>query len=199
VYEQGGNWYIATGAGDGSGVRAYASCIPTANNRQYVSWPGNSVDYPASNKVVHLRNANTYCFLHEVTGTSGWALTTSFVSLQRQQVLLNGVWKDAWTLGGNLLTRQDGSAGGSASAVCVDIPSQQREAFDHQSPSGSSGVWATLDPTAGRACGIHQLVGLFASDPFGLGDGARLLPEDGGSWKVFSSSAKKIAGECIHG
>lgn len=193
------HWKLRTRAGVGSGVMGHAACISNTFNRTFIEWHGDSEDNQFSHKAVYppygSRSPFTQCFLTSVTGTDGWKSPDSVVVLQRQNIWESGGMVPKWTLGGGLLWEQDNTAGGSAKAVCVDIW-QELTPYTWETSPGSTGTWDVLGTTANRVCSVQFLKGNFASDPLGWDDGVRLAPA-WDSWMVYSSSGKKIAGECL--
>lgn len=200
VFQNAGRWWLQTKAGNGSGVMGHATCIPTTNRRQYLSWSGNTGSGTAYsvNKRWLPQDAVTgitECFLTEVSATVGFSSPDSFVTLNKERIWWGGVGFDTWTLSGNMMRQQDNSAGGHAKAVCVDLWNTIDD-YSWQSASGSSGITsAAIAPTSTHTCSITKLVGNFASNPQGWNDGVKLFIENG-NWKVFSSTGKRIEGSC---
>lgn len=195
VFVSNGRWLFQTSAGNGSGVKGFATCIPVTTNRRFLGWPGNTSD--GENKRFLSKDSMTsvtQCFLTEVAATTGFQSFNAGVSLRGEMIAMQGTTFGTWTLGGHLVLQQDGSAGGRATAVCLDLFGTVSP-YSHESPEGSSGTEVTLAPLADEVCSVQRLVGHFAGDVFGINDGAKLFREDG-NWKAFSSFGKRIRGNC---
>ncbi len=197
-------WKLLVQAGPVEVLMGHAACIPKTLNRTFMSWAGNNENNQFNHKIVAPqvgpRSPFTQCFLTGVSGTDGWKSPTSVVVLKKENIWEAGTgMTPKWTLSGNLLWEQDNTSGGSASAVCVDF-GQDVDPYDWQSAPGSFGAWGLLGDMTDRVCSVQTLQGNFAAIPFSWNDGARLVPTWtawGASIQVFSSMAKKIAGECL--
>ncbi len=198
VFKSGGRWKLRTRAGVGTGVMGHAACIPTDFNQVSLVWPGNSEN--SNNKKVYPlsgpRSGFTQCFLTSVTGTDGWKSPNSWAGLKKENIWENGAMTPKWTLSGNLLWEQDNTAGGGASAVCVDIW-QTLTNWSWVPSSGSPPVTGNLGSTTNRVCSIHRLKGNLAAAPGGWLDGLRMFIS-GGNWQVISQSGKAGWGECLN-
>lgn len=196
VYMSGGRWWLRTRAGIGSGVMGHATCINTSANRRFLVWTGDNAEGPHNRWLKKNQvNADTQCFLSEVHGTDGWKSSSSFVRVRRQTIYGDGAPYSSWVIGGNLLWEQDNTAGGGATAVCVDVPQQNIGSYSWQSYQ-SAGATAYVTPEAGGVCGIQILSGNFGYAPLGWWSGVRLFPSNSW-WRVFSAGGKRIAGECL--
>lgn len=202
VYEKNGRWWLETKAGyptfygeGGSGVMGHATCIPVTNNRRFISWAGNTKD--SSNTLYSWveDTGSTKCFLTSVSGTVGWASPNSYVRVKKQTIYGFGDPFPGWLLHGHLLTEQDGTSGGSAAAVCVDMVLQSASEYSWQSAPTSSGSSTLVEKQAGTTCGVEVLGGNFAANPGGWSDGARILPA-WDWWLAYSSLGKTIGGRC---
>lgn len=198
VLKSGNRWKLRTRAGVGTGVMGHAACIPTDFNQVSLSWPGNSEN--SNNKKIYPqsgpRSGFTQCFLTSVTGTDGWKASSSWAGLKKENIWENGAMTPKWTLSGSLLWEQDNTAGGSASAVCVDIW-QSLTGWSWVPWSGSPPVTGNLGTTTNRVCSIHRLKGNLAAAPDGWLDGLRMFIS-GGNWNVISQSGKSGWGECLN-
>lgn len=195
VFREGGHWWLQTTAGNGSGLKGFATCIPVTTNRHTLGWAGNTTQYPGKrwlgkDKVTD----DTRCFLTEVYATTGFTAPGAYLSLKRETVTWSSETFSTWTLGGNLVLEADGDAGGRANAVCVDMPATVTP-YTHVSPAKSNGTSITLAPIASKVCSVTGLKGNFAGAVAGINDGAKLF-RSGDDWKAFSSWAKEIKGNC---
>jgi len=194
-------WYIETKAGvpefwgeGGDGVMAHATCIPNTTNRQFISWVGNSSSGSNTLYAFAEDHGNTRCFLSAVSGTTGWASGSAWAGLRPGT--RDG--EPTWELGGNLIEEADGSSGGGAAAVCVDISFQSTGSYSWQASSTASAGQLTSS-TVGQTCAIHSLTGNFAANTYGWSDGVRIFPSSSSSgdrWYLFGTLSKKVTGEC---
>lgn len=184
-------WVLETRAGRGSGVMGHATCIPTVNQRRSFTWTGNTVrnSQDEENEAVLASSGPlTQCFLTEVTATTGFRGVVANVRLDRSST------SDPWTLGGFLVPELDGDAGGTATAVCVDIL-EVVKTWKHTGPYPSGGNSGFLYDIADTTCGVGYLRGEFASSPTAWTEGARLF-EQFDNWRAFASSGRTIGGHC---
>jgi len=191
VYRSGGRWWLRTKAGDGPGVMGHATCIPTANNRHAFTWYGNTYinNVSAENAVTYTSTSpSTECFLTELESTLGFERDFPHVTLTKSVV--NGV--AVWKLGGSLQYEPDGTAGGRATATCVDM-FQSVTPFAFQNTSSLTTTSPPIAPVSGTTCGLTKLRGMFYWGHWE--DGARIFPENG-SWKAFANGSERIEGRC---
>ncbi len=206
VYRENGQWWVETDAGlpeiwgyGGSGVMAHVACIPYVSNRRELHWSGQNVDNEYGDAIAYLDDTGTTrCFMTEVRGTNGWFQPTSHVELEHKMMAYGGSGLFlGWQLDG-VLTPSAGAAGGSASAVCVDIPNQQ--VIDYSLSSGDTVSGVRAAPKPGTVCAVHRLEGRFGNnDEYGWDDGARVYPSSwfgNDNWNVIGTSSKSISGEC---
>lgn len=188
----GRHWFLRVRAGHGGGVKASAACIPTVNRRQFLSWDGNTAvgDAGVENEVfTESGTPLTQCFLTGVRATTGFTVSLANVDLRRQ------TGSDRWRLGGFMMPESDGSAGGTAGAVCVDLLAVVHD-YSFTGPYTPEGGRDTLwQEVSNTTCSVTRLRGKFANAPGGLGDGAYLY-NSVGTWRVFASMSKQIAGNC---
>ena len=197
-----GEWFIETDAGQadadgdgGSGLIAHVTCIETAKNRFKIIWDGNTNSGPNTTNSWVPRLPDSRCFLTEVRGTVGWTSEDSFVNLYESK---RGSLP-TWELDGNLVTEQDGSAGGGAKAYCVQVPYEISPNYSWTAPP-TSGATQLTNTTKRVTCSVQRLQGNFASNPIGIWDGMRIYPGsvDGADrWFIAGAGSKQIGGECI--
>jgi hypothetical protein len=202
----GGRWWLRLKSGSGTGVMAYATCIPEVKNRRTLRWTGNT-GKPDNNFDPFIwthRSATTQCFLTALWGTVGWTSPNSHVELVKTTHDFGDGPIPIWRLTGDLVKWGGwGNSGGGAEAVCVDFAPQSTAAYGLQVSNGG-GATAPLVPESESMCAIHKVAGDWSSW-FGWNAGATLVPDsvsgscgpNGCYWNVFSSYARGIYGECL--
>lgn len=154
VYDVDGTWRVRTEPGYGGGVAAKVGCIMTAANRVKFSasfWPapsGGSV--PAT--------AGRQCFISAISGFGhGW---TAFQDVQPNDPPGVGLVSDGinWRFASSLIENVDGAKSGTASAVCVDLPTAPPKTFSVDGPD--SRILSLSNPDQ-YACGLQAIAGVF--------------------------------------
>ena len=197
VYISDGKWWISTRAGHGSGVKATVKCVFHTGNRKFLYWDGkgNSGNNYQPDSFVPL-SPNRHCFLTGVTATTGF---TGKYNGQATFVRVRKTGTD-WRLTGYLEPRQDGKSGGSATAVCVDIPSKWSGPGTWIGPANDRSEVKMGHNSGSMGCFLQGISGNYYLSPpqFGWDDGVRIFtraPEN--HWVVTATSGKGAYVWCV--
>jgi hypothetical protein len=194
VFDVGGHWWLHTKAGTGNGVGGSAVCISATDHRQAMAW-GGDVGFWGQLPQAYVVNPNTRCFLSKVEASRGF--DGSYLGSP------TGVWID--TLGpkpvlkGNLDTDAVGNPGGSAEALCVDIPAGWTGMWDGSMPAGDpTGTWNVGNNSGGgMGCFFTAISGAFMSGSSGT-DGVNVTYDQNTQWwQVTMSSLTSADIECL--
>lgn len=180
-----GRWRLYALRGGGAHVRGKAMCINKVANRGYLGFSHNGF-YPTTGGTPHRQ-----CFITRVQGTTGWTYPNSYARIVKAGLAIDSDWQ----FFGNLPEDQDGSSGGMASAVCVDIPRIAQVDYSFGNPAYELEL---MDGTSNSVCGFTGISGNFFGTP--ASEGMEIWPDGtDNTWKLKTSPGKLAHGSCIRG
>src|SRR5262245_438653 len=186
IYQEGGHWKLRTRAGFGTGVSGQAMCISATANRVPIGWAG----YPQSPWVSVPVMPNRHCFLTGVSSTVGFDTDKRWAGIIQMG--------PNWVIKGDLELKQDGTPGGTADGICVDIPAAW--SGDGSFWAGTTGTTTSnmgFNGTGKMGCFLQTIGGNFNAST-GWEDGVELHLNQATHWFEGTASNGKGANvECV--
>lgn len=185
-----GDWKAVTDQGDGDGFNIQGRCIPFTGNRVTLDTTYAPFTYDGYNTVTQVQSVpgtpGRQCFLTGIWSHRGFTSLSDQAILRPPSADTNFTWQliletsPLWS--GNSVY-----PGGTAQAVCVDVPTPDYGAVDRE----SSTPWHFTTETA-IECGLAVIAGSFlTTDNSGMA-----VTTDSTGWTIVSTSTKLARAYC---